>query len=145
MKKIKIKVELTAKHALANFHGCSVDEIEEQGDGIFSCGREEYFVLTALEADEKAEEYIENSLWAFKASFIIEQCGLHQSGAESLEIMQYKACEGANDFILSLIEKTCGINDFVDAAISADGRGHFLSGYGGKENQEGEYFIYRIN
>lgn len=118
-------------------------------DDRVEIGREEYLVLTDEEADLKAAEDIKESLWAFNASFILGECGLDFSGEESLKHMQEKACEGANDFILSLVEKTCGFDSFVKSAISADGRGHFLSSYDGEENEvnyKGIYFfIYRIN
>ena len=110
---------------------------------------EDYMVLTDDEADQKARDYIEDSVWAFRASFILSECGLDLSGAESLEEMQGKSCEGANDFILSLIEKTCGLDSFVDSAISADGRGLFISSYDGEENEQKiddeYYYIYRVN
>jgi len=135
--------------ALMQHLGIEQDEAEsliESGD---------YLVLTDSEADETAREYILDSLWAFNASFIIGECGLDMSGEESLKSMQEKSCEGANDFIKSLIEKTCGIDSFVDSAVSADGRGHFLSSYDGEENEvtvnekRGEekmtFYIYRTN
>jgi hypothetical protein len=60
--------------------------------------------------------------------------------------MQSKKCEGANDAILALIEKTDGgLDGFVEEAISADGRGHFLSSYDGNENHESGFYIYRTN
>ncbi len=55
------------------------------------------------------------------------------------------ADERSNDAVLSLVERTCGLDDFVEDAVSADGRGHFLSHYDGEENEQGEYFIYRLN
>jgi len=106
---------------------------------------EDYLVLTDEEANEKTKEYIKESLWAFNANFILSECGLDLSGTESLKEMQQKVCESANDFILSLIEKTCGLDKFVESAIMADGRGHFLSTYDGEEVEQGEYFIYRLN
>jgi len=105
----------------------------------------DYLVLTDEEANEKTKEYIKESLWAFNANFILSECGLDLSGTESLKEMQQKVCESANDFILSLIEKTCGLDKFVKSAIMADGRGHFLSTYDGEEVEQGEYFIYRLN
>ena len=63
--------------------------------------------------------------------------------------MQENSCEGANDFIESLIEKTCGMDSFIESAISADGRGHFISSYDGNEEEIsvfGKYiYVYRIN
>jgi len=105
----------------------------------------DYLVLTDEEANEKTKEYIKESLWAFNANFILSECGLDLSGTELLKEMQQKVCESANDFILSLIEKTCGLDKFVKSVIMADGRGHFFSTYDGEEVEQGEYFIYRLN
>jgi len=114
------------------------------------CEVDDYLVYTDDEADEACKEYIRDSLWAFNAEFICSECGLDQSGAESLRSMQEKSCEGANDFILSLVTETCGLDEFVESAISADGRGHFLSPYDGEENEvetenDGTFYIYRQN
>ena len=58
-------------------------------------------------------------------------------------------CESNNDVIYNTIQKTCGIDEFVSSAISADGRGHFMSSYDGCENEEtveGQtFYIYRLN
>lgn len=127
--------------ALAKFLDINVDDLSSE--------RDDYLVLTDEEANDKAREYIEDSIWAFNADFIIEECGLDFSGVDSLRAMQEKSCESANDFIRSIIENTCGIESFVESAISADGRGHFLSTYDGEENEvsiKGEtLYIYRIN
>ena len=138
--------ELTKKqlHAVCKSQSWDFDDLErflDDGD---------YLLLTDAEADEKAAEYIKDSLWAFNAEFILSECQLDPSGAASLRTMQEKSCEGSNDFILSLVEKTCGLADFVSAAISADGRGHFLSQYDGEETEisipDGEtLYLYRCN
>jgi hypothetical protein len=116
-------------------------ELEAEGNS--------YLVLTDTEADEKTTEYIENTAWAFNADFIISECGLDLSGVDSLRKMQEETNENANDFILSLIKKTCGLDEFVESAISADGRGHFLASYDGDENEQKEgdtyFYIYRTN
>ena len=129
--------------ALAKYLECDVEEAQnliDDGD---------YLVFTDSEADEACKEYIKDSLWAFNADFILCECGLDLSGADSLRLMQEKSCESANDFVLSLVEKTCGIDKFVDSAISADGRGHFLASYDGEEveveDDYGYLYIYRLN
>ena len=55
---------------------------------------------------------------------------------------QEKHCESANDTILALIDD---LDEFVQDAISSDGRGHFLSSYDGEEVETENYYIYRIN
>ncbi len=106
----------------------------------------DYLVLTDDEADEAVAEYIKNSLWAFNASFIIGECDLDYSLEEMITTWQSEKCEDANDGIRSLIDNSKGgINGFIESAISADGRGHFMSSYDGNEIEEGNYFVYRIN
>ena len=137
--------------AVAKFLGCSVDELsleryDHYGLETYSFGREEYAVGTDAEADQAAASYIKDSAWAFRAGFIIDECGLPCEMVEAIQALQEKKCEGANDSILALIERSKGgLESFVESAVSADGRGHFLSPYDGNENEEGGFFIYRIN
>ena len=133
--------------ALAEFLGKSVEKLRDNGDNYFQVvDGMEYLVLTDEEANEKAQEYIEDSLWAFKAEFILETCELDSSSnvTHSLREMLGGLCEKCNDFIRALIEGTCGIDAFVEAAILADGRGQFLNTYDGKEGEQDGYFIYCI-
>jgi hypothetical protein len=44
-----------------------------------------------------------------------------------------------------MVKGTCGLDSFVESAISADGRGRFLASYDGAESEENGYYIYRIN
>lgn len=117
----------------------------------------EYRVLNDDEADAATKEYIEDSLWAFSASFLSGQTGIDQTVFEALT----DKCEGANDAIRSIIDGSCGIDDFVEDAVRADGRGHMLSHYDGEEQEfaatrpsndsEGRpetsdyHFLYRVN
>lgn len=140
-----------AIEALANFAECDPDDItkashDHYGLKVFSVGREEYAVGTNEESDRACLEYIKDSAWAFRSSFICHYCKLPLELAEALEAMQSKKCESANDAILALIEKTDGgLEGFAEEAVSADGRGHFLSGYDGEENEESGFYIYRTN
>lgn len=118
---------------------CTLDEAKRYLE------REDYLVLTDDEANEKAKEYILDTLWAFNANFIVSECGLDYALIDMIEIYKKEKCESANDAISSLIEKTCGLDTFVESAISTDGRGNFLNTYDGEEIKSGDYFIYRIN
>jgi hypothetical protein len=106
-----------------------------------------YIVLTDSEADDKAAEYIKDSLWAFNASFLASETGLDEEIFQAIQ--DNGRCESNNDIIYNTINKLGNMDEFIDAAISADGRGHFMSSYDGNENEEtvnGEmFFIYRIN
>lgn len=140
-----------AIEALANFAECDPDDLtlksyDHYGLEVFSLGSEKYAVGTDSEADDACREYIKNTAWAFRSSFICDYCNLPQELAEALEVMQSKKCESANDSILALIKKTDeGLDGFVEEAISSDGRGHFLSPYDSEENEESGFYIYRIS
>ena len=106
----------------------------------------QYMVLTDSEADDLAEEYISDSLWEFNASFLAGETDLPQEVFEGLS----EKYEDGNDAILKLVEKTCGLSDLVETAVSLDGRPHFLNTYDGEENEvtglNGEdLYIYRAN
>ena len=142
---------VNAVEAVADQIGCDPDDLTLEshthyGLEVFSNGRKEYAVGTDDEAQMACEEYIKDTAWAFRSSFICEYCNLPQELAEALEAMQSKKCEGANDAILALINKANGgLEGFTECAISEDGRGHFLSSYDGEENERDGFFIYRIN
>lgn len=103
----------------------------------------EYVIaLSDEEADEAVKDYISVSLWAFNECFMSDMTGIDLK--VFVAFSQSNLCESANDAILSLVEKTCGLDKLVEAAIEADGRGHFLSGYDGEEIElECGAFAYR--
>lgn len=134
--------------ALQKFLDIDPEEFSEvtesaHDDSLFEYGNQEYLVLTDSEADEKAAEQITESLWAFNPSFLAGETEIDQAVFEAIQ--KNDRCESNNPAILSMIKSTCGIASFVESAIGADGRGHFLAGYDFEENEEGEYFIYRTN
>ena len=142
--------------ALADFLEVETDEIEtsQYYDNGFSYGNQEYLVLTDKEADEKAEEEITESLWAFNADFILRHCSTYdemgcyefEQAEKSLRRAQEECCESLNPLVKALIED---MGDFVEDAIMSDGRGHFISHYDGneyEENIDGQWFyIYRVD
>lgn len=119
-------------------------EVEEYDEDNYN---NDYLVLTDEEADEKAKEYIKETLWAFNASFIASQVDLDEEVIQAIH--DNGKCEGNNDTIYNLIQKLGDFDSFVSEAISADGRGHCMSSYDGNENEETvnetTYFIYRQN
>ena len=124
-------------------HLGDIEMVGAQDDGEDVAGM--FLVLTDEEADAHARQYIEESVWAFNASFLAGQTGLPESAFEALS----KQCEEGNEPIMQMIRATCGIDSLVEAAISADGRGHYLARY---DHEEGEFnngrmtfYIYRIN
>jgi hypothetical protein len=136
--------------ALSAYLDCSPDELkllghDHYGLATYKLGMMEYAIGTDKEADEACEAYVRDSIWAFNATFILEQCDLPSDLAPAIAAFQSKECESANDALLALVEKCTNLDAFTHAAISADGRGHFLSGYDGEENEAGAFFVYRIN
>ena len=119
------------------------------------CGNE-YIVMGDEKAYETAYHEISQSLWAFNTDFILDHLKddiEHGDNPvdladlkEGLKALQEKLCEGANAIIHALIDD---LEAFVDDAIAADGRGHFISSYDGEEHEvtvDGEtYYIYRIS
>lgn len=104
---------------------------------------EDYLILTDEEANEKAREYILDSLWAFNADFIIEHCKkLDFVYSKDLQKIQAEQCENCNRLIEALIDD---IDEFVEDAIDTDGRGHFISWYDGEEQETEHFFVYRMN
>ncbi len=132
--------------ALAAFLECDPDDIAKTPWGTFNYANlehGEYEVLTDSEADDRAKAYILDSLWAFNPSFLAGETGIDEDVYQA--IANNGKCESNNDAILSLIKGTGDVDDFVDSAIGADGRGHFLNTYDGEENEQGDWFIYRAN
>lgn len=122
-------------------------QTELEYEGSYNQG---YQVLTDSEADEKAEEYIKNTLWAFNSSFLSDVTGFDISIFEAIQAND--KCEGNNEAILQLVGDN--FDSLVQDAISSDGRGYFLNTYDGDEEEfnckdytgENEYiFVYRMN
>lgn len=128
--------------ALAKFLDIDVLNVDGEGNDYEATGSH-YLVLTDEEADEKAQEYVESSAWAFNAGFLASFTGMP---TEMFEAIQDK-CEDANDSVLHCIKMAGGIEKFAERAVHTDGRGHFLSSYDGREEEEEvggvTYFIYR--
>jgi len=128
-----------------NFNGVPAELQEEIQEYIESelTGRG-FLVCSEGGREEEVTDYIKESLWAFNASFLASETDIPQEVYEALQ----PRCEGANDAILKLVEKTCGLEEFVGSATSADGYGHFLSSYDGNEEEyqasdKEYYYIYR--
>jgi len=131
---------------LTKFLQVKIDDLTatKYDENNFEIGEKEYMILTEEEAQEKAKEYILDSIWAFNADFIIEHSKVLDFDDASQSIIKaiQEQCENGNEAMKKLIDD---IDTFIEDAINADGRGHFMNSYDGNEAQEGEYFIYRIN
>lgn len=124
---MKEKIEVLAK-----FLDIDLDDAENLID------HDDYLVLTDDEADKHAMDCIRETLFAFNVDFLAGETNLPSEVFTALQ-SQY---EDSNDTILELIPD---FDDFVQTAISYDGRGHFISGYDGNENELNGFFIYRLN
>jgi hypothetical protein len=133
--------------ALASFLSVKPSEIEvcSYDDDRLSYGGEDYIVLTDEEADDKCEQYILETAWAFRKEWLMDFMSVfhhnYEAGEKAIAAIQDQ-CETGNDAILALIDDR---QEFVSKSIQADGRGHFLAGYDFNEHEEGDYFIYRNN
>ena len=123
------KIEALAKHL-----DCSIDEAVVSMD--------DYLVYTDDEADEAVYNYIDESVCFFRSDFIAAHAEVDEEVIKKLQELH----ENSNNAIKSLIKD---FDHFVDDAICADGRGHFLSSYDGEENEinvnGNTYYIYRTN
>lgn len=128
--------------ALAKHLNTDKSEIDGEDDS-FTVGREEYFVLTDKEADKATKSHILDSVWAFRAEFLESHSKV--ADAETFKLLQQKY-EDSNAAITRLIDD---IDHFIDDAIAADGRGHFLATYDGHEHEvemgKTRFYIYRTN
>jgi hypothetical protein len=149
-----MKNEINDKsESLAKYLGTSISEIvlSNPDECLFEFEDREYLVCTEEESIKKAYDYVENSLWAFNAKFLVKYMpSIHffnereeKSLIECLKTIQEKMSEDCNQIILTLVGTR--IDALFNEAVRCDGMGHFLNTYDGKEHQEGDFFIYRIN
>ncbi len=119
------------------------EDVEWEDSDTFCADGETWRFLDDDAADEAAKEQVKERVWAFNSSFLAGETGLDEAVFTALE----GKYEEANDPILSLIEATCGIDDFSDAAITEDGRGHLLSPWDSEETSvhinDKHYYFYR--
>lgn len=123
--------------AIAHLEGNHPDDYSEGYDEtVVELGREEWLVLTDSEADTAVEAAIRDSVWAFNADFLAEHS---VADADIFRLLQKSdRAESLNEPFLSLITD---IEEFIEDAVDADGRGHFLAGYDHEELEvpAGEY------
>jgi len=112
----------------------------------------EYLVLTDIEADNRASDVIRDSLFSFHDWFLHGHVKDPNVEVEHIRKV-LELYEDANPILEALIGD---IEHFVEDAVMSDGRGHFLSGYDGDEeeieyacpdcgNKKHYVYIYRVN
>jgi uncharacterized protein YbdZ (MbtH family) len=138
--------------AVAQVTGCECEDLKEEkydsyGLRVFSAYGQEWAVGTEDEAQEAAIQYIKDNAWTFKPEFIASHTkgGASNGMIKAITALQ-ELCESCNEDVKSLIED---IDDFIENAVSSDGRGMFLSPYDSNEQEVkvgNEYFYaYRLN
>ena len=93
------------------------------------------------------KQYINDNAWTFSPEFIASHTkgGVSNGMIKAITALQ-EACESCNEDVKSLIED---IDNFIEDAVSSDGRGMFLSPYDSNEQEiviDGVYYYaYRLN
>ena len=158
--------EVALKKFIAQRDGCTEDDMKSvtvdryfsnsYSDYVYETCGEEFCILEDERAYALAFQLIKDELWAFTPGFIVKHLKHEIVYCEypvdlddlqlAIRAAQERLCEGSNAIIHALIDD---LNVFVDDAIAADGRGHFISSYDGEEHEvtvDGEtYYIYRLS
>ena len=128
---------------IALLYYLNANEGQQDWEDVDNMIGEDYLVLTDEEADDMVRDYIEESAGMFTPSFLSGFTGIDE---EVFKVLQEKGDMAAYDAIRSLIQDFDG---FVEAAVQADGRGHFLAMYDFNEHEvtvnDTTYYIYRVN
>jgi len=142
---------------LAEYLGIKEEDVENEiietshCDKTFEAEGCEYMVLTDDEADEYAKENIEQSVWAFVPNFIISHSEVldYDDASEAIIKAIQEQCENGNEAMTKLIDN---MEEFIEDAKQADGRGHFMNSYDGDEIEmfgskatAEDMYIYRMN
>ena len=133
--------------------GEDVPEYDESTEE-FTYGREAYIVLTDEEADERAKANMRETLWAFQPSFLSSYVPALSSDAaqKAWSELAGRMCEGANPIVEGMLGSR--IDEFMDDAIRADGRAHFMNTYDDREEEvtvtdpdgvSHTLYVYRMN
>lgn len=154
---MKTRLEINME-VLAEFADIATSEIKQaewtdEPNRLATDYDEEYLILTDEEAEEMARDYIIDMLWSFNADFLIDHMDAVDSlntrerevFKKSLEKIQCDLCEGANPIVSALVGDN--IDNLIEDAIEADGRGWFIGQYDGSEDEleydGADYYIYR--
>jgi len=138
----EVTLENVTSEELARFTESDCERYDYYGLPIITIDGNEYAVaLSSDDADEACKEYIKQTVWAFNADFLSSYMADGRLTAKQIEALRGDSCEDCNDAFLAMIDD---FDDFADDAMSADGRGHFLSSYDGDEVEIGDCLLYRI-
>lgn len=147
--------------ALAQYTGCSIEDIEEvdHNEHIYSCPDGEFRILTDDEADEAFYDYSralfdDCGLDMFSDQFIEDSIPFY---SDDMEIYNLTSCEfdDADEFISAFgfeeykrfVKENPSVFDLdscLEDVKSSDGRGPSLAVYDGEEIVQGTYFLYKV-
>lgn len=135
--------------AFALDSACELDDVTDHDDGHLEIGGVEYFVLTDERADELAKDLARGSIWAFNVNFLSSYVPAlrNKRAATAWEKAVRDLCEDAGPLVEALLGDR--LDEALEDAVGQDGRGHFISGYDGHENEikdplTGErFYVYR--
>ena len=148
VKRVRVVADDSAAKMKALMEHLSIEdaddiEVSKHDANVFEAlGGHEYMVLTDDEADEKAKQYIRDSLWAFNSTFITNYMDV-EIPSKYIKKMQEDMSESCNEIMYGLVKNN--YDKLVTDAIASDGRAHFMSTYDDKEEEVGGFFIYRMN
>lgn len=128
------------KGILAKCLGISEDTITTSGRYFELDDGSEYLVLDEEEREEKLKDNIKETCSYFIPEFLAKETELPSE--------VFKALVDKNGVVYKLLEKYVGggFEQFCEDAVDADGYGHFLSRYDGKELElTDDLFAYRTN
>lgn len=101
-------------------------ELEEN---IVTIDGTEYIILDENDIQERMADHIRETASYFNYSFLASMTDLPEEVFEGLV--------DKNEAVYRLIEKTCGLDEFIEECLSVDGAGHFLNSYDGQEYELG--------
>lgn len=131
--------------ALAKFLEIGAEDAEDinhEIDNWYSLGGDWYRVCADKdEIFEEVTEYVNQNIWAFNASFLVDYIDDEDEIDEDMIKILQENCEGANEGLLDMVGNN--LDDLVNAAIKVDGAGHFLNSYDGEEYESEGMFIYK--
>lgn len=113
-------------------------------DTIFYTTKGDFMVLTQLEAYLELGNMLKINTWTFKDD-IIKYCLNGESDDVIKSFRDMVMGEECNAFLLSFINKTCGLDNLIQNIITDNNRGLYLSNYDGKEIiMENSLLAYRL-
>lgn len=108
--------------------------------------KKRFYVLTDEEADEVTEQNISETLWTFNDWFLAPYLDINKY---IIRRVQKETSEDCNTLFYKILDCEGKFKDFVDKAVSVDGRGTYITGYDGIEREishkDKDFFIYRMD